>query len=224
MLDHLVVPDALHRNAAGVINAGYENTGQLLINLATRCVGLESLENSDVLDVGCGVRFTMTIINRKIPIKSYTGVEVGLPLVEFLKENVENKDSRFRYFYWDVCNEMYNPGCSHGTAEKEFPVDGTFDLIWLFSVFTHLNPDDAQLLLKLLRKRIRNNGKLFFTAFIDENLNGFEDRVEGKPLEQAYFGRAYMDTLIRQAGWKIESFHENEPENFIRHYYVCLPD
>jgi len=224
MIDRLVVPDELHRNAAGVIAAGYEETGQLLINLATRSVGLQNLEDVDVLDVGCGVRFAMTIINRKIPIKSYTGVEVSRQIVEFLQDNVEAYDKRFRFAHWNVRNEMYNPDCIHLATEEEFPVDESFDLIWLFSVFTHLNPKDSLSLLQLLRKRIRKNGRLFFSAFIDYKLDGFEDRVKDKPLEQAYYGKTYMEALIKQAGWVIQSFHENEPENFIRHYFVCSPD
>src|SRR5438477_9817478 len=53
----LVVPDDLHRNAAEVHAHGPENTGSVLIELACQRLGLESLAATDVLDVGCGVRF-----------------------------------------------------------------------------------------------------------------------------------------------------------------------
>ena len=43
MLSCLDVPEALHRNAADVAAAGYEHTGQALIDLATRSLGLEDL-------------------------------------------------------------------------------------------------------------------------------------------------------------------------------------
>jgi hypothetical protein len=81
MLTSLEVPQVLHRNAPDVAALGYEHTGQTLINLATRSVGLQDLSDTDVLDVGCGVRFTQAIVNRRIPIKSYTGIEVYRPLV-----------------------------------------------------------------------------------------------------------------------------------------------
>ena len=97
MLTRLEVPAHLHRNASRVVAAGYEHSGETLINLATRLAGIADLSDIDVLDMGCGVRHTMTIINRGIPIKSYTGVEVNRPIVDFLKEHVEAHDPRFRF-------------------------------------------------------------------------------------------------------------------------------
>jgi SAM-dependent methyltransferase len=224
MIDRLDVPRELHRNAPGVVAAGYEHTGQLLINLATRSVGLENLKDVNVLDVGCGVRFTMTIINRKIPIKSYTGLEVSRPIAEFLQNNVEPYDKRFKFVHWNVHNQMYNPGGVELATQKELPVEGSFDLIWLFSVFTHMNPKDSLSLLQLLRKQICKNGKLFFSAFIDDELDGFEDRVKDRPLFNAYYGRKYMQSLIDQSGWKIQLFHDKDLSNYIQHYIVCSPD
>ncbi len=43
------------------------------MNLVVERLGLRDLSESDVLDVGCGVRFTQAIINRDISINSYTG-------------------------------------------------------------------------------------------------------------------------------------------------------
>jgi len=223
MIDRLDVPIEFNRNSPEAAASGQDNTGLLLINIATKSVGLKNLENTDILDVGCGVRFTAAIINRKIPIKSYTGIEVFRPIVEFLKDNVEAHDKRFKYAHWNIHNEMYNPEGIALTLEERLPVEGTFDLIWLFSVFTHLNPDDSLLLLQQMRKKIRKTGKLFFSAFIDEELDGFEDRIKEHPLLNAYYGRKYMQSLIEEAGWRIELFHDKDPNNFIMHYFVCSP-
>ena len=40
-------------------------------------LGLESLCGSDVLDIGCGVRFTETIVNRGVAIGSYRVDNLG---------------------------------------------------------------------------------------------------------------------------------------------------
>jgi SAM-dependent methyltransferase len=223
MIEHLDIPEALHRNAPTIAAAGFEHTGQFLIDLATRTVGLKSLKDIDVLDVGCGVRFTMTIINRKIPIKSYTGIEISQPIVTFLQDNVAAHDRRFKFVRWDVHNQMYNPNGIDLAAQAELPVTGSFDLIWLFSVFTHLNPADSIALLRLLRKYIRNDGKLFFSTFIDDELDGFDDRVKGKPLLNAFYGRSYMQSLIEQSGWKVKAIYDKDPSNYIQHYIVCSP-
>jgi len=223
MIEQLDVPAELQRNAANVAAAGYEHTGQVLIDLSVRSAGLRSLEDVDVLDVGCGVRFTATIINRRIPIKSYTGLEVSRPIVDFLRDNVERHDPRFRFVYWDVANAMYNPAGVDLSMQAQLPVAGEFDLVWLFSVFTHLNPADSLALLRLIRKKVRPAGKLFFSAFIDDQLDGFEDRIKGEPLVNAYYGRNYMQALVASAGWKIDAFHDKDPANFIQHYLVCSP-
>lgn len=166
MLERLEVPAALQRNSVEVAAAGFDYTGQLLINLATKYTGLQNLENIDVLDIGCGVRFTSAIINCKIPIKSYTGVEVDQPIVRFLQDNVEVHDKRFKFVHYNVHNEKYNPCGIKLARQSDLPVNGSFDLIWLFSVFTHLNPEDSLQLLRLMKKHLRKSGRLFFLRLL----------------------------------------------------------
>ena len=166
MLERLDVPDHLHRNAREILEIGVEETGNALIELAIQRVGLVSLKHTDVLDVGCGVRFTQTLINRRIPIRSYTGIEVHRPIVDYLRERVEPFDDRFRFIHWDVQNAMYNPGARIRIGDTpSLPVSTSFDLIWLFSVFTHLDEGDAQALLSHIRSVVRPTGSLFFSAF-----------------------------------------------------------
>ena len=173
--------------------------------------------------MGCGVRFTQALINRNIPIKSYTGLEVYKPIVDFLQERVQAYDERFRYVFWNARNQLYNPDGVELARQAALPFGDKFDLIWLFSVFTHLDPSDSRALLVLLRKHVRTTGKLFFSAFIDDQLDGFEDRVEDQPLLMAYYGRDYMQSLVQEAGWRVEEFRNQDLSKFIQHYLVCSP-
>lgn len=223
MLTHLEVPQHLHRNRAQVVDSGLERTGELLIKLATRRMGFDSLADVDVLDVGCGVRFTMTFVNNAIPIKSYTGVEVEPAVVEYLKANVEAKDPRFAFHHWNVYNDLYNRNGTPLADAVSLPVNKQFDVIWLFSVFTHLNPADAAGLLRILRGHIRDGGFLFFSAFVDDAIERFEDKMPGQPLLRAFFGRRYLHSLIEANGWRIEAEYERDPENYIQNYFVCRP-
>ncbi|NQZ10626.1 MAG: class I SAM-dependent methyltransferase [Algicola sp.] len=223
MIERLEVPQDLHRNSAVVQAAGYERTGQTLIDLVAHSTGHKNFGDIDVLDVGCGVRFTQTIVNSDIPLKSYTGVEIHRPIVDFLQKEVEPHDSRFKYAHWNVHNAMYNPQGLCIGDQQAMPVDGHYDVICLISVFTHLTPTDSLALLKLMRNCIREDGKLFFSAYIDDELTFFEDRVKGHPLRHAYYGRDYMVSLIKQAGWKIESFNDKDDDSYIQHYFVCTP-
>ena len=201
--------------------AGVEHTGEiLLINLARR-IGRPDLGGLDLLDVGCGVRFTQTLINRSLAFKSYTGIEVHLPIIRWLKENVEDKDERFRFFHWNVHNAMYNKQAPPMTTFETLPGERSYDVIMGFSLFTHLAPEDASQMLKLMRKAVRPNGFLFFSAFCSESLDTFEDRVPGEPLLNAYYNPSYLQQLVQAEGWKIPS-HE-EPGAYIQDSFLCRP-
>ncbi len=191
------------------------------MNLVADKFGLEGLGESDVLDVGCGVRFTQAIINRGIPIRSYTGIDVFRPLIEHLQREVD--DPRFSFAHWDAQNAKYNPGGVKITAISQLPVQGDFDLIWLFSVFTHLYPSDANALLAILRRHIRPGGGLFFSAFLDDTVDSFEDKLPDQPLAHPCYSERYLKELVVANGWRISSVSPPSPKHFIQHYFVCYP-
>ena len=217
----LIVPDELHRNAPDVHAQGPEHTGAVLVALALSRLGLRDLSERDVLDVGCGVRFTQAIINRDIPIKSYTGVDVHRPLIEFLRAEVE--DRRFAFAHWDARNAKYNPNGVPMTRESRLPVEGAFDVIWLFSVFTHLDPSDAEALLVILRRHVRPGGALFFSVFLDASVESFEDRIPEHPLSWPCYSERYLRQLVTASGWQVASVSPPSQEHFIQHSLVCYP-
>ncbi|HSS78175.1 MAG TPA: class I SAM-dependent methyltransferase [Thermoanaerobaculia bacterium] len=217
----LIIPDELHRNHPDVHASGPENTGAILMKLVVERLDLQDLSESDVLDVGCGVRFTQAIINREIPIKSYTGVDVHGPLIEYLRQEVD--DPRFSFSHWDAQNARYNPEGMKITPESRLPVEGTFDVIWLFSVFTHLEPSDANALLAILRRHVRPGGALFFSAFLDNTIDSFEDRTPDYPLSCPCYAERYLRELLVANGWSVSSVNPPSREHFIQHYLVCYP-
>jgi len=223
MKTQLILPKHLQINSPKVKKAGYENSAEKIFALVQRRLGWSHFADKDILDVGCGSRFTLAIINRQIPVKSYTGIEINQQIVDFFKQEVEPADSRFHYAHWNVHNDMYNPDGIPMTQFRELPVAGSFDLIWLFSVFTHLNPDDALALLKLMRQKIRPDGRLFFTTHTRDGIKTFEDKIEDKPLLRAFYNKDYLVSLIVEAGWKVESFHDKEGESFVKSHFVCSP-
>jgi len=91
---------------------------------------------------------------------------------------------------------MYNPEKLNCNQIKNVLFDRDFDMTWLFSVFTHLNPNDSFNLKTFLRQYIRENGKLFLSAFIDEDLNSFKNRIAVRPINNTYNGRGFMNRMI----------------------------
>jgi SAM-dependent methyltransferase len=162
----LTIPPRLRRSAITEEQATVEGAVALLEQLRD-LVGVDDLSRCDVLDVGCGVKFTQAILNHGIAIRSYTGVDVYGEMIDFLRENV--RDPRFQYHRVDVRNELYNPAAPPMTPETDLGVaDRTFDVICLYSVFTHLSPADYVTMLKILRRYIRPEGRLVYTLFVDE--------------------------------------------------------
>ena len=139
------------------------DTGLALLDYMCRRVGLPSLEGLDVLDFGCGTRFADTIMDRHVPLRSYVGIDVNEPTVRFLATHAI--DPRLEFHLLDARNPKYNP----------------------FSVITHQQPDDARAIFAVLRRHVRRDGKLFFSAFIDDGMA--QDYREGTPDRQGAMTR-----------------------------------
>ncbi len=221
-MTHIDIPGKFNRNAAEIKQIGAQKTGSSLIKLACDRVGISDLSEKDVLDIGCGVRFTQAIINCNIPIKSYTGIDIDKPLINYLMTNVN--DSRFSFYHWDMHNERYNKRGEMLSKKKKLPLpQKKYDLIWLFSVLTHLNPKDAEILFYILRKFIKKSGYLFFSALIDNNIASFEDLVNDQPLLYAYYNEEFLKQILLKTKWQVISVHEKDANNYIQHHFVCSP-
>ena len=169
-MTRLDVPPTLQRSAYVDDDAHRDSAVWLLAYLA-EVLGSPDLGEVDLLDMGCGTKFSQAIINKKLPIGSYHGVDVNADVIAFLHEN--NPDPRFTYHHLAVHNDLYNPDAPEMTEVEDLGSgDRRFDLITLFSVFTHLAPHDFGTMLKLMRRHVKSDGTLFFTIFIDELTEG----------------------------------------------------
>jgi SAM-dependent methyltransferase len=244
----LRVPLKFRRGALKLDEEESIDSAVSLINHMCAKVGLEDLRDTEVLDFGCGVKFTQAFLNRSLPVKKYVGVDVYRELIEFLAANVD--DPRFEYRHIDAHNALYNPG-GRPLADATVPLDGrTFDLICLFSVFTHLAPPDYQTMLKLLRRHVRDDGRLFYTLYVNERTAGghglidtwvqglspeLKESLEGaggakqpfcdldpsRPLLHAVYTEEYARELVAGTGWEVLSL--SPPDVHIQHHIVCVP-
>lgn len=75
---------------------------------------------------------------------------------------------------------MYNPEGTPLSASSTLPLDGaTFDLIGLFSVFTHLDPTDYRRMLEVLRPHARPDSRLVYSLFLHELTAGGHGLIDG---------------------------------------------
>jgi SAM-dependent methyltransferase len=201
-----VVPPHFHRNAADVIAmAPPADTGARLIDYLARRLGRVDLAGLDVLDVGCGTRFADALINRTVPIGSYTGIDVCRPMVEFLQANAI--DRRLSFHHFDAHNPHYNIHGAELTVERELPISGRrFDLICMFSVITHQVPHEANALFAVLRRYVRPDGRLFFTACIDDASGlDYAEHDPAHPCALSVYSSALVRRLLAETGWEVLS-------------------
>ena len=197
----LHVPTEFCRNAGTPEDLANEetsiNTAVWLIDHMCEHLDIRDLRDLAVLDFGCGVRFAQAIVNRGIPIGRYVGVDVYREMIEFLTANVT--DPRLEFVHLDAHNALYNPaGRPLADIAETLHIEGDgFDVICLFSVFTHLAPHDYVSVLRLMRRFVRPTGRLFFTLFIDEKTDGGHGLID--QFSRAIAAKAASDPDARQA-------------------------
>ncbi len=244
------VPEAFRRGGKKENEDESVASGFGLLQLMCRKFGIADFSGKDLLDMGCGNKFTQAILGGGLPINRYVGIDIHPGLIEFLQANIT--DSRFTFYTSNTRNAMYNPEGEPLSDKTRLPLDeASFDYICLFSVFTHLAPHDYVLMLKLLRRYIKPAGKIFFSLIVNELTAGgrgfidtmapsiraalteqdlkiafqgpkdFVDWVPEKPLLRAVYSRENAMRLVAGTGWEIESL--NDPEEYIQHYMICRP-
>jgi SAM-dependent methyltransferase len=143
------------------------DSGVFAVELLSRTIGRPDLAGVDVLDVGCGTKIVKTLLDNDWPVGHYTGIDASASIIEFLRANVT--DPRFEFHHIDARNELYNPTGTLLADFEHLPVGPhRFDLIGLFSVFTHLDATDFVAMLRLLRRHVKPDGRLLFSVFLSE--------------------------------------------------------
>ena len=164
----LQVPPRLQGQAVGLTPEQWIEAGLFSVDLLCRTLGRENLSGVELLDVGCGAKISKTLLDNSMPIGCYVGIDVSAELIDWLQANVS--DSRFEFHHLDAHNALYNPdGVDLGSFDLLPVGERYFDMICLFSVFTHLGPHDYVSMLRLLRRHAKSDARLLFSLFlIDE--------------------------------------------------------
>jgi SAM-dependent methyltransferase len=208
----LNVPTRFNKNAVNVQALGSQSeTGTLLLEYMCERLAIPNLASLDVLDFGCGCRFAEAILNNRLPVRSYVGIDLDREMIAWLKENV--RDPRLSFYHWNARNPMYNPSGFPLTSTVELPIPAqTFDLICMFSVITHQLPEDARAIFQLLRRYIRPSGKMFFSANIQELTSEYREMGSAPTLDSAYSCRA-LGKLLERSGWRVLSRAGKNPQD-----------
>jgi ubiquinone/menaquinone biosynthesis C-methylase UbiE len=125
-----------------------------------------------VLDVGSGIGRTayalQFYLNQQAKYDGFDVVEKG---VKWCKENISKNYSNFNFKHVSLHNDLYVS--STEKAEKfQFPYnDDNYNTVFLFSVFTHMQPKEVQNYLNEIHRVLKVNGKCLATFFYYSNSN-----------------------------------------------------
>jgi hypothetical protein len=94
----------------------------------------------------------------------------------------------------------------------------------MYSVITHQLPDDAAVIFTLLRRHVKSDGRLFFSAAIEDGDFGYREGFPENPTALSVYSIDLINQLIEAAGWRMLSFAPRVPAGLPNQETIlCLP-
>jgi SAM-dependent methyltransferase len=136
------------------------------------------------LDIGCGCgQMALELADQFDDAGCYVGCDINASAIAWCTKHLAHSDKRFSFFHMDVRNGMYNPAGKVNAAQYRFPNLGSFDLILLKSVFTHMMTDEVENYIAQLPALLSKEGKCVATFFLlNERQRLFRERGKNQIL------------------------------------------
>lgn len=139
-------------------------------NIGAAC-GLES--DMRIMEIGCGIgRDAIPLTQILSSDGNYIGIDIIKDSIDWCKNSITAKHANFKFFHYDVKDQLHNPKGNISTQDIKLPADDkSVDLIILQSVFTHMFEQDIIHYLKEFNRILTNSGKVYATFFVvDEKI------------------------------------------------------
>jgi len=144
--------------------------------------------DSTMLDIGSGMgRKTIPLLSYLNGKARYIGIDIDRDQVRWCSRNITPRNFRFSFIHVDLFNKFYNPSGSIPPSKFILPFpDRSFDVVTLWSVFTHMYPDDVAHYLAEIGRVLRPGGRVVASYFLinDAVLAGLRDGSIGPALHQ----------------------------------------
>ncbi len=173
---------------------------------------------SRILEIGCGSgRLPIGLMSTDQSIENYVGVDVDAEAIRWCKRWISAKHPTFQFAHIDVYNERYSPkGAIRLDDRFRFDLaDQSCDIIYLYSIFTHMEIDDVKVYLREFKRLLAPEGRVFLTAYLEDNVpdvsvNPPEYRQESQgPLHRVRFNRDFFENQLRENGLRMCRFDHN---------------
>jgi SAM-dependent methyltransferase len=143
----------------------YRDVGLEFRDLFVRYGGLKPEDR--VLDVGCGTgRMAAPLTGYLAANGEYEGFDIVKRGVEWSQKHITPRYPNFHFRHSDIKNNFYNPDGVYEACSYRFPYeDGSFDFVFLTSVFTHMFPAEMEKYLEEICRVLKTGGTSFITMF-----------------------------------------------------------
>ena len=124
--------------------------------------------NDRVLEVGCGIGRMAVPLTRYLDEEGhYEGIDIVPEGVEWCEKAITPRHPNFRFRLADIHNKQYNPAGTVKASEYRFPYeDGSFEFVFLASVFTHMLPEGVSNYLSEIARVLKGGGRCLITFFL----------------------------------------------------------
>jgi len=175
-------------------NGDFKEIGNEFFNYFVQLAGLKPHEK--VLEVGCGIgRMAVPLMGYLKDGGTYDGFDIVRSGIRWCQEYITPRASHFHFRLADIYNSNYNPAGRFKAVDYRFPYeDGSFDFVFLTSVFTHMLPPDLAHYLSEIRRVLKEGGRCFITYFL----------LDKESLEHINTGASTIDFKYKAAGYEEE--------------------
>ncbi len=149
--------------------------------------------NSSILEIGCGLGRVAFPLRYVLSANgSYDGFEIGKYKIDFLERTFHRKYPHFRFIWANIHNTYYNPHGQIAPHHYQFPYpDGTFDIVFAASVFTHMLPEAAAHYFRETARVLKAGGRAVFSCFLLDNYRPGQPRPLGFSRDAFNFDHPY---------------------------------
>lgn len=181
----------------------FESSGAEFLAYLRLLSGLRPDEN--VLDVGCGCGLMALYLRDYLDLSArYVGLDIYKPAVCWCQRHIGGRHKNFTFIHANIHNQAYNPHGRESAAQYEFPFeDGSFDVILLKSVFTHLRPVETTRYLQEIARLLSPGGRCLATFFL----------LNERQAKLAALGRSTLNLAFGEGAYRY--VHKECPESAI---------
>lgn len=169
-----------------------------------------------ILDFGCGQgRLANGLLFTNPDIGYYCGIDTDINAIKWCKRWIMKYHNNFSFIHVNAHNARYNPTAEFRPA---LPISAnSFDIAFLNSVFSHMLVDDIQYYLQQLRQSLNNQGIIYLTAFIEENVPEVEEnpinylnKASIGALHRVRYEKSFFFEMVENIGFEIKDFLHQE--------------